>query len=247
MFNPGQGFSTHVDDSAGDGITNPAAVAGSQGLTSIYADDDGGYTRLRGQAYYAAPYSLLGIYPGTSAPTTTSAAASAAATSATATSAAATSAASTNAATTNNATAAATSTATVAVTVRDATPHGTLEHTPDVHRTDHIPSVDCGGDVGGLHHGCDEHCICQRRRFGHIHCCHFGTSLVRGVSRHPTRCTLRMPDDRLRRGGRHHERCQHHRTHFNCCGRRDYGTDPVIRRLPHCFSDQRRLHRRSRR
>lgn len=113
MFNPGQGFSTHVDDTANDGITNPAVISGSQGLTSTYADDDGGYTRLRGQAYYAAPYSLLGIYPGTSVPTTTTAAAS---TAAAVTSAAA--AAATNAATTNSATAAATSAATVAVTVR---------------------------------------------------------------------------------------------------------------------------------
>jgi hypothetical protein len=58
VFNAGQGFSTHAYDAKGDGVTNPAKIADNLGYTSIYADDDGGYARLRGGAYYAAPYSL---------------------------------------------------------------------------------------------------------------------------------------------------------------------------------------------
>jgi hypothetical protein len=47
VFNAGQGFSTHAYDAKGDGVTNPATIANNQGNTSTYADDDGGYARLR--------------------------------------------------------------------------------------------------------------------------------------------------------------------------------------------------------
>ena len=57
MANAGQGFSTHVYDEKKDGVTNPTPVAGNKGMKSGYADDDGGYARLKGGIYYqkAAP------------------------------------------------------------------------------------------------------------------------------------------------------------------------------------------------
>jgi hypothetical protein len=58
VFNAGQSFQTHVSDVKADGITNPAPITGNAGATSTYADDDGGYARLRGAAYYAAPKTI---------------------------------------------------------------------------------------------------------------------------------------------------------------------------------------------
>ncbi len=55
MCNAGQGFQTHVYDELGDGITNPAAFANTEGHTPLYADDDGGFARVFGGAYYANP------------------------------------------------------------------------------------------------------------------------------------------------------------------------------------------------
>jgi len=59
---------TNYADWAGDGVTNPAPICSSDGWSSgkvvcsstvtPAADDDGGYLRVRGQQYYAAPYAL---------------------------------------------------------------------------------------------------------------------------------------------------------------------------------------------
>ncbi len=58
MFNAGQGGSTHFYDSKGDGVTNPATAPGTLGYASTYADDDGGYARLRVGSYFTTPYAL---------------------------------------------------------------------------------------------------------------------------------------------------------------------------------------------
>jgi hypothetical protein len=55
----GQGGGTAVFDAKKDGITNPPAIPGNLGRKSEYADDDGGYMRLRGAAYYKKPYPIL--------------------------------------------------------------------------------------------------------------------------------------------------------------------------------------------
>jgi hypothetical protein len=44
-----QNGTTHYDDSAGDGVTNP----GASGTTETVSDDDGGYLRTQGAAYYS--------------------------------------------------------------------------------------------------------------------------------------------------------------------------------------------------
>jgi hypothetical protein len=41
-------------DNAKDGVTNPPPIPGNKGETSEFPDDDGGYLRLRGGAYYQA-------------------------------------------------------------------------------------------------------------------------------------------------------------------------------------------------
>jgi hypothetical protein len=74
LFGAGDGQTTTYNDAAGDGITNPAAINGNN-LTSSYADDDSGYLRLQGQAYYAAgalalPSSTTGTPTPTTAPPT---------------------------------------------------------------------------------------------------------------------------------------------------------------------------------
>ncbi|HXX92675.1 MAG TPA: hypothetical protein VEN81_03520, partial [Planctomycetota bacterium] len=48
-----QNGTTHYDDSAGDGVTNPGAT----GTTETVSDDDGGYLRAKGAAYYLSPIS----------------------------------------------------------------------------------------------------------------------------------------------------------------------------------------------
>ena len=58
MANAGQGFSPHVSDAKKDGITNPTPISGNKGLKSEYADDDGGYARLKGGIYYQKPAPL---------------------------------------------------------------------------------------------------------------------------------------------------------------------------------------------
>lgn len=51
LFGAGDGSSTGYNDSAGDGVTNPAPINGNN-LTSVYPDDDGGHLRLQAKAYY---------------------------------------------------------------------------------------------------------------------------------------------------------------------------------------------------
>jgi len=57
LFGAGQGDQTSPADSAGDGITNPAAINGNN-VVSTVVDDDGGYWGIKSKAYYtkgAAP------------------------------------------------------------------------------------------------------------------------------------------------------------------------------------------------
>ena len=54
LFGGGATGCTSYDDTMNDGITNPAAAPGNSGDVSTFSDDDGGYLRLRGGAYYSA-------------------------------------------------------------------------------------------------------------------------------------------------------------------------------------------------
>ncbi|MCZ7649239.1 MAG: hypothetical protein M5U26_28950 [Planctomycetota bacterium] len=63
VFNAGQGFQTHCTDDKKDGITNPDPIPGNLGHESKYADDDGGYIRLRVGEYYKQPFKMLGGGP----------------------------------------------------------------------------------------------------------------------------------------------------------------------------------------
>ncbi|MEI6044946.1 MAG: hypothetical protein WCS37_11385, partial [Chloroflexota bacterium] len=69
LFGAGDGQTTSYDDAAGDGVTNPAPINGNN-LSTTYADDDGGYLRLQGQAYYARGALSLPT-SGTTPPTAT--------------------------------------------------------------------------------------------------------------------------------------------------------------------------------
>jgi hypothetical protein len=60
IFLGGQDPDTRCYDYKKDGITNPPAIPGNLGNKSEYADDDGGYLRLRGAAYYKKPAPILG-------------------------------------------------------------------------------------------------------------------------------------------------------------------------------------------
>ncbi len=51
LYGAGDYQTTSYDDSAGDGVTNPTPINGNN-LATTYTDDDGGYLRLRGAAYY---------------------------------------------------------------------------------------------------------------------------------------------------------------------------------------------------
>src|SRR3954453_5992428 len=53
LFGKAQPNDTCACDDAGDGVTNPLPIDGN-GLASLSADDDGGYFRRRGAAYYSA-------------------------------------------------------------------------------------------------------------------------------------------------------------------------------------------------
>ncbi len=68
IFNSGGMHSTAVDDNEKDGITNPPAAPGNLGHKAEYADDDGGYLRLRCGAYYKHPYPILGKPKGKGRP-----------------------------------------------------------------------------------------------------------------------------------------------------------------------------------
>jgi hypothetical protein len=51
LFGAGADGCTMYTDETGDGVTNPAAINGNDQVAS-YADDDGGYLRLKGSEYY---------------------------------------------------------------------------------------------------------------------------------------------------------------------------------------------------
>lgn len=52
LFGGGAGGCTGVNDGKKDGVTNPTPIAGNKGEKAQFADDDGGYLRLRGANYY---------------------------------------------------------------------------------------------------------------------------------------------------------------------------------------------------
>jgi hypothetical protein len=67
LFGPGNAGNTSYGDSKEDGITNPAAICTSDGMSSgqicndhpsSVTDDDGGYVRMMGHAYYQSPVAL---------------------------------------------------------------------------------------------------------------------------------------------------------------------------------------------
>jgi hypothetical protein len=67
LFGPGNAGNTSYGDSKKDGVTNPAPMCTSDGISSgqicndhpsTVADDDGGYIRMMGQAYYHSPVGL---------------------------------------------------------------------------------------------------------------------------------------------------------------------------------------------
>jgi hypothetical protein len=80
LFGAGNSGNTTYTDSNKDGITNPAAFCTTDGSssgqicnshTSSVSDDDGGYVRMQGQAYFANPVALSGgTATATSTPTT---------------------------------------------------------------------------------------------------------------------------------------------------------------------------------
>jgi hypothetical protein len=70
MFGGGASGTTCACDAAGDGITNPTAINGNT-LTSLNADDDGGFFRQKAVAYYAAgALPLTGASPTATATST---------------------------------------------------------------------------------------------------------------------------------------------------------------------------------
>jgi hypothetical protein len=80
LFGAGNGGNTTYTDSNKDGITNPGSFCTSDGVssgqicnnhTSTMSDDDGGYIRMQGQAYYTNPVLLIGGVPPTPSSTST--------------------------------------------------------------------------------------------------------------------------------------------------------------------------------
>jgi len=79
LFGAGNGGSTVNADGDNDGVTNPASLCPSDGVssgqvcdthTSTVSDDDGGYLRMAGQQYYAnGGYPLTGSSPATATTT----------------------------------------------------------------------------------------------------------------------------------------------------------------------------------
>jgi hypothetical protein len=72
LFGPGNGGNTNYGDSMQDGITNPPAFCTTDGISSgqicndhpsSVVDDDGGYIRMMGKAYYQNPVALTGAPP----------------------------------------------------------------------------------------------------------------------------------------------------------------------------------------
>jgi len=69
LLGPGNAGNTSYGDARHDGVTNPPAICVSDGIStgqicndhpSTVADDDGGYIRMAGQAYYQNPVTLPG-------------------------------------------------------------------------------------------------------------------------------------------------------------------------------------------
>ena len=69
LLGPGNAGNTTYGDAKKDGVTNPPAICTSDGISSeqicndhvsTVADDDGGYIRMSGQAYYQNPVALSG-------------------------------------------------------------------------------------------------------------------------------------------------------------------------------------------
>jgi hypothetical protein len=56
------GDGARVWDGQKDGITNPEPASWSKGHKAEYADDDGGYMRLRGEAYFKQPCAVKGSF-----------------------------------------------------------------------------------------------------------------------------------------------------------------------------------------
>lgn len=73
MFGRGADGATCACDANGDGVTNPAAINGNN-LTSLNADDDGGFFKQKSAAYYAAGAMSLAGSPTTPTATNTPAA-----------------------------------------------------------------------------------------------------------------------------------------------------------------------------
>jgi hypothetical protein len=72
LFGGGASGTTCACDGEGDGVTNPAAINGNT-LTSLSADDDGGFFRQKAAAYYSAgAMQLTGGATATPTPTATS-------------------------------------------------------------------------------------------------------------------------------------------------------------------------------
>ncbi len=78
LFGAGNGGNTTYTDATGDGITNPASLCTTDGTssdticnnhTATVADDDGGYVRMQGRAYYTNPVPLSGGPVSTPTPT----------------------------------------------------------------------------------------------------------------------------------------------------------------------------------
>lgn len=123
LFGAGEGQQTGYDDAAADGISNPAAINGNN-LTATLSDDDGGYLRLQGQAYYnRGAVSLPGGSPSAT-PTPVTPTATATSVPATATTAPATATATRVPATATATNVPATATATTAPATATTTPAG---------------------------------------------------------------------------------------------------------------------------
>lgn len=68
LFGRGSDGNTNAADSAGDGVTNPAAINGNTGV-SLSADDDGGYFKQQADLYYST--GTIGLPNASQSPDTT--------------------------------------------------------------------------------------------------------------------------------------------------------------------------------
>jgi hypothetical protein len=70
LFGAGSGETTTYNDGQGDGVTNPAPIDGNNGVAT-FSDDDGGYLRYMGQAYYGRGAVILRMNAPSNLQTTT--------------------------------------------------------------------------------------------------------------------------------------------------------------------------------